>query len=97
MMTVYLIQACLFVLGVIPFLCEISKHFKDSYFTIVMRLLVFIATLIGGYYAPMLENYHESVSIIIALGLFYFSVTQLKQITLAYFSKLEKGLKHGFK
>ena len=97
MMTIALIQACLFVLGGIPFLCEISKHFVDSYFTILMRLLVFIITIIGGYYAPMLENYHESVSLIIALGLFYFSVTQLKQITLTYFNKLEKGLKHDFK
>lgn len=97
MMTVYLIQACLFVLGGIPFLCEISKHFKDSYFTIIMRLIVFITTLICGYYAPLLENYHESVSLIIALGLFYFSVIQLRGITLTYFNKLEKGLKHDFK
>jgi len=97
MMTIALIQACLFVLGGIPFFCEISKHFIDSYFTITVRLFIFIITMTCGYYAPLLENYHESLSLIIALGLFYFSVVQLKQITITYFNKLEKGLKHGFK
>ena len=91
MIAVYLIQASLFVLGFIPFLCEISKHFNDSIFNMLFRCTFFVATIICGYYAPSLQSLPELLLVLIAFILTYFSTVTLKDFVIIYQHKFIGG------
>ena len=88
MISIYLIQACLFILGCIPFLCEMSKHFHDSFLTITGRFFIFLITLVSSYYAPMLSNFNDTFVFTITLALLLLSYVQLKKTTISYFKKI---------
>lgn len=87
MITIYLIQACLFILGVVPFLCELSKHFHDSILTILSRLSFFITTVIGGYYVPSLKSLPDTLLIFITLFLLIVSYQTIKGFIIFYQQK----------
>lgn len=84
MIMIYIIQACLFILGTIPFLCELSRHFYDSFLTMIARAIVFIVTIICGFYAPYLQKLPDVLLILVAVILTYLSYTTLRDIAKAY-------------
>lgn len=90
MIAIYLIQACLFILGVIPFLCEISRHFYDSFLTIIARTVVFIITLICGWYAPHLQQLPDILLALVTVVLSYYSYTTIRDVSIIYYRKLKK-------
>lgn len=92
MIIVYLIQACLFILGAIPFLCEISRHFTDSFFTMICRFIIFLLTLVCGFYAPLLQTLPNVIIGIVALVLLFLSYSTLNDILNIYRNK--RGLKN---
>lgn len=91
MILIYIIQACLFVLGVVPFLCELSRHFYDSFLTMTARAIVFVVTIICGFYAPYLQKLPNVLLATVAVTLVYFSYTTIRDIVKVYTSK--KNLK----
>ena len=93
MIMIYIIQACLFILGTIPFLCELSRHFYDSFLTMIARVVVFVVTIICGFYAPYLQKLPDVLLIIVAVTLAYLSYTTIRDIVKVYISK--KKLKVG--
>lgn len=84
MIMIYIIQACLFILGTIPFLCELSRHFYDSFLTMIARAVVFVVTIICGFYAPYLQKLPDVLLILVAAILTYLSYTTLMDIAKAY-------------
>lgn len=93
MITVYLIQACLFILGVIPFLCELSRHFHDSLTTMTARFFIFLITLICGYYAPLLQSLPDILLVFISLILTYISIVTMKDFIVIYHNKKQEEIK----
>lgn len=87
MIMIYIIQACLFILGTIPFLCELSRHFYDSFLTMIARVVVFVVTIICGFYAPYLQKLPDILLTIVAATLAYFSYTTIRDIVKVYKSK----------
>lgn len=87
MIMIYIIQACLFILGTIPFLCELSRHFYDSFLTMIARAVVFVVTIICGFYAPYLQKLPDVLLILVAVILTYLSYTTLRDIAKAYQNK----------
>lgn len=89
---IYLIQALLFILGVVPFLCELSRHFYDSFLTMIARFVVFLITIICGFYAPYLQKLPDVILLIVAVILAYFSYTTMVDIIRTYRNK--RGIKN---
>lgn len=84
MIAIYLIQAFLFILGVVPFLCELSRHFYDSFLTMIARFVVFVFTIVCGFYAPKLQSLPDILLMLVAGILAYFSYTTLRDIINVY-------------
>ena len=84
MLTIYLIQAFLFILGAVPFLCELSRHFYDSFLTMIARFVVFVFTLVCGFYAPRLQSLPDILLMLVAGVLAYFSYTTIRDIINVY-------------
>lgn len=90
MIMISLIQACLFVLGIVPFLCELSRHFYDSFFTMLARFVVFLITIICGYYAPYLQKLPDILLVSVTIVLIYLSLTTIQDVIKIYRNKIQK-------